>query len=170
MQLKDLEKQLAQSATEARDAQNERDIAIKQSGASQRQLDSQAQDVLKYKSSVRCFLLLSPDTLESRCAAHASRAHGGRCPLPPLFFVVWTCITGSKSSRRHRPAAKRSQPLERTGPELARSFHPRRRGEMFAVYQARRNLVPGTRRLIPYSLNSQCATSSHYPASSYLLT
>ena len=67
IQLTDLEKQFAQSATDARDAQKERDVAIKQSHASQRQLDSQAQDVHKYKSAVRCFFFpLARDFLNSR--------------------------------------------------------------------------------------------------------
>ncbi|KAF8349361.1 hypothetical protein F5887DRAFT_1070689 [Amanita rubescens] len=50
--LKDLEKQLTQAATDTRDAQNERDNVIKQSHASQLQLDTQARDILKYKSSL----------------------------------------------------------------------------------------------------------------------
>ncbi|KAF8636009.1 hypothetical protein AX15_000170 [Amanita polypyramis BW_CC] len=50
--LKDLEKQLAQANTDARDAQKERDNALKLNHASQSRLEEQKQDILKYKASL----------------------------------------------------------------------------------------------------------------------
>lgn len=81
-QLKDLDKQLTQAATDTRDAQNERDNVIKQSHASQLQLDTQAQDILKYKSSVSCLPLPHIQSMNGRILAHASRAYGEQCPPP----------------------------------------------------------------------------------------
>ncbi|KAK2465258.1 hypothetical protein APHAL10511_002612 [Amanita phalloides] len=50
--LKDIEKQLAQATTDARDAQKERDNVLKQSRESQLQLTTQATDILAYKDSL----------------------------------------------------------------------------------------------------------------------
>ena len=60
LQLKDLEKQLAQADTDTRDARTERDNAIKQTRASQSEVEVQKQDVVRYKSSVRFIASASP--------------------------------------------------------------------------------------------------------------